>query len=234
MHCPEWHAKHLVRRQQSARKDSIMDIREQKQQLRQQAFASRAAQEDKDGVSRRILARLFELPAYQQARTVMLYLGIRSEVRTREQIPEILASGRRVVVPFCQGHQLGLFPLRDLDELEPSGFGLWEPPPAARAQADKRCDVKDLDLIAVPGVAFDRRGGRLGHGKAYYDRLLHNARSDAVLVGLAFECQLFPAIPMGKRDVFMDLVITENGVYQGVGRRCKPNAVPDAATIPST
>jgi len=201
-----------------------MDLREQKRQLRQQAMANRAAQENKDGLSRRILAQLFELPAYQQARTVMLYIGIRSEVRTRDQVPGILASGRRVVVPFCQGHQLGLFPMRDLDELKPSGFGLWEPPPAARAQPDKVCDVKDLDLIVVPGVAFDRRGGRLGHGKAYYDRLLHNARPDTALVGVAFECQLFPAIPMGKRDVFMDLVITENGVYPGVGRRRRPDA----------
>ena len=61
-----------------------MDLREQKQQLRQQALANRAAQDDKDGLSRRILAQLFALPAYQQARTVMLYIGIRSEVRTRE------------------------------------------------------------------------------------------------------------------------------------------------------
>jgi 5-formyltetrahydrofolate cyclo-ligase len=201
-----------------------VDLREQKQQLRQQALANREAQDDKDGLSRRIMEQLFELPAYQQARTVMLYIGIRSEVRTREHVSEILASGRRVVVPFCRGHELGLFLLHDLNELAPSGFGLWEPPPTMRVQADRRCDVKDLDLIAVPGVAFDRRGARLGHGKAYYDRLLHNARPDTALVGLAFECQVFPAVPTGKRDVFMDLVITESGVYPGTGRRRKPTA----------
>ena len=195
-----------------------MDLREQKRQLRQQALANRAAQDDKDGLSRRILTQLFALPTYQQARTVMLYIGIRSEVRTREHVPEILASGRRVVVPFCQGDELGLFLLRDLDELEPSGFGLWEPPPAMRARVDRHCDVKDLDLIAVPGVAFDRRGARLGHGKAYYDRLLRNARPDTALVGLAFECQMFPAVPTGRRDVFMDLVITETGMYPGAGQ----------------
>jgi 5-formyltetrahydrofolate cyclo-ligase len=195
-----------------------MDLREQKQQLRQQALANRAAQDDKDGLSRRILTQLFALPAYQQARTVMLYIGIRSEVRTREHVPGILASGRRVVVPFCQGHELGLFLLRDLAELEPSGFGLWEPPRAMRTQADRQCDVKELDLIAVPGVAFDRRGARLGHGKAYYDRLLRNARPDTALVGLAFECQMFPAVPTGRNDVFMDLVITETGMYPDESR----------------
>lgn len=198
-----------------------MDLREQKQQLRQLALANRAAQDDKDGLSRRIMERLFELSTYQQARTVMLYVGIRSEVRTREYVPGILTGGRRVVVPYCQGDELGLFLLHDLNELEPTGFGLWEPPPAMRAQADRRCDVKDLDLIAVPGLAFDRRGARLGHGKAYYDRLLRNARPDTALVGLAFECQVFPAVPTGERDVFMDLVITENGMYPGTGRREK-------------
>lgn len=195
-----------------------MDVREQKQQLRQQALAKRAAQDDKDGLSRRIMEQLFELPAYQQARTVMLYIGIRDEVRTREHVPGILASGRRVVVPFCEGRDLGLFLLHDLDELKPSGFGLWEPSPALRTQTDRRCSVHDLDLIAVPGVAFDRCGARLGHGKAYYDRLLRNARPDTALVGLAFECQVFPTVPTGRRDVFMDLVITESGTYPGTSR----------------
>jgi 5-formyltetrahydrofolate cyclo-ligase len=195
-----------------------MDVREQKQQLRQQALAKRAAQDDKDGLSRRIMEQLLELPAYQHARTVMLYIGVRSEVRTREHVPGILASGRRVVVPFCNGRDLGLFLLRDLDELEPTGFGLWEPSPTMRTQADRRRSVQDLDLIAVPGLAFDRRGARLGHGKAYYDRLLRHARSDTVLVGLAFECQVFPTVPTGRRDVFMDLVITESGAYPGTSR----------------
>lgn len=195
-----------------------MDVREQKRQMRRQSLAARKAQADKDGLSRKIMDRLLELPAYLQAGTVMLYIGVRSEVRTREYVPRILASGRRVVVPFCQGHELGLFLLSDLNELAPSGFGLWEPPLSLREQADRRADVRDLDLIAVPGVAFDRRGGRLGHGKAYYDRLLSKARPDTVLVGVAFECQLLPEVPMSRRDVFMDWVLTEIGLYPGVGR----------------
>ena len=56
----------------------------------------------------------------------------------------------------------------------------------------------------VPGVAFDRRGARMGHGKGYYDKLLQHARPDAPLVALAFECQLFPEIPTQAHDIFMD------------------------------
>jgi 5-formyltetrahydrofolate cyclo-ligase len=76
----------------------------------------------------------------------------------------------------------------------------------------------ELDLVMVPGTAFDPRGGRMGQGKGYYDRLLANARPDAPLVALAFECQVFPEIPVAPHDVFMDQVITEVKVYRGRGR----------------
>jgi 5-formyltetrahydrofolate cyclo-ligase len=79
-------------------------------------------------------------------------------------------------------------------------------------------DVKSLDIVMVPGVAFTREGARMGHGKGYYDKLLEHARPDAPLVALAFECQLFPEIPTQAHDVFMDKIITEKGVYTGKGR----------------
>lgn len=191
----------------------MSDLRQQKQQLRQAAFARRDAQQDREALSRDIFERLFGLAEYRRARTVMLYIGVRSEVQTRPHVPDILASGRRVVVPYCQGAELELFALHDLEELELCRFGLWEPPPSRRGEAARRVDARELDLIAVPGLAFDRRGARLGHGKAYYDRLLQRVRPDAVRVGLAFECQLFASVPMGSRDVFMDYVITEREVY---------------------
>ncbi len=67
-------------------------------------------------------------------------------------------------------------------------------------------------------MAFDRRGGRLGHGFGYYDKLLQRARPDTPLVALAFECQLFDAIPMQEHDIFMDRIVTEEAVYPGKGR----------------
>jgi 5-formyltetrahydrofolate cyclo-ligase len=70
----------------------------------------------------------------------------------------------------------------------------------------------------VPGVAFDRRGARMGHGKGYYDKLLQHARLNTPLVALAFECQLFEEIPVAEHDIFMDRIITEDHVYQGRGR----------------
>ena len=88
-------------------------------------------------------------------------------------------------------------------------------------QRNYRCRFGEIDLIMVPGVAFDRRGARMGHGKGYYDKLLQHARPETPLIALAFECQLFPEIPTASHDIFMDMIITESAVYPGKGRRPK-------------
>ena len=94
----------------------------------------------------------------------------------------------------------------------------WSPSRSCAKLPEKRVDVRDVDLIMVPGVAFDRRGARMGHGFGYYDKLLEHARPDSPLVALAFECQLFPEIPTQSHDVFMDKIITEQAIYEGKGR----------------
>lgn len=191
---------------------------ELKQQIRKQAHANRNAQENKDELSRIICDKFVGLPQYAAAKTVMYYVDVRSEVRTRHALPAALESGKRIVVPYCVEDILELFLLEDMDELSIGMYKILEPKPELRGLPEKRVDIEELDLVMVPGVAFDRRGARMGHGKGYYDKLLENARPDAPLVALAFECQLFPEIPMQPHDIFMDLVITEANVYQGKGR----------------
>lgn len=190
-----------------------------KTQIREEAHARRRDQKDKDGLSRQIMQRFFALPAYQTAQTVMLYLDVRAEVRTRHDLPTALESGKKIVVPWCNdAGQLELFHLQSLEELSVGMYKILEPKPELRGLPEKQVDVKALDLIMVPGVAFDRRGARMGHGKGYYDKLLEHARPDTPLVALAFECQLFPEIPVQTHDVFMDMILTESEIYQGKGR----------------
>ncbi|HUT90187.1 MAG TPA: 5-formyltetrahydrofolate cyclo-ligase [Thermoguttaceae bacterium] len=189
-----------------------------KHQIRTQAEANRRAKPDKDEASELIWERLAALPEYVAAETVMGYVHFRSEVRTRGFLATALAAGKRVVVPYCLADHLELFLLECMDELAPGTWGIPEPKVELRSLADKRVDAGRLDLVVVPGVAFDRRGHRLGHGKGYYDKLLVHVRPGAPLVGLAFECQLFPKIPTRPHDVPMDRVITEKAVYRGRGR----------------
>ncbi len=199
---------------------SDADLTARKQSLRERAFENRKAQENKDGLSRTILAAFTGLPAYARAKTVLFYVDARSEVRTRFDLPAALESGKTVVVPWCNdAGELELFRLDAMSELELGMYKILEPRNDLRGLPEKQMPVEMLDLVMVPGVAFDARGGRLGHGKGYYDKLLSNARADCPLVALAFECQMFEEIPMGDHDIFMDAVVTEVRVIAGRGRK---------------
>jgi 5-formyltetrahydrofolate cyclo-ligase len=195
------------------------DVSELKKAIREEAHARRNALPNKDELSRVICERLVTLPEYQAARTVLYYVDVRSEVRTRDYLATALRHDKRIVVPYCVEGELELFHLTSMDELAVGMYRILEPKPELRALPEKRVGVEELDLIVVPGVAFDREGGRMGHGKGYYDKLLEHARPDTPLVALAFECQLFPRIPMDAHDISMDQVITEAAVYAGRGRK---------------
>ncbi len=189
-----------------------------KHQLRQWGYRRRQEQADKPRLSQLICQRFIELPEYRQARTVMWYLHCRSEVQTMECVAEQLGQGKRIVIPFCtedsDGEKvLGLWRLSDLNELEAGMWGILEPPKSRWREAEQLVDVSELDLIMVPGVVFDRQGGRLGNGAGYYDRLLAAARPDACLVGVGFESQLTGTVPMEQHDIVMDKVVTETAVY---------------------
>lgn len=195
-----------------------MDLQERKTVIRKQAHENRKNQPDKEEVSTRIVDRFLALPEYAQAKTVMFYVDVRDEVRTRQALPDALLSGKRIVVPYCLDGELELFHLESMDELELGMYRILEPKVDLRTVKEKHLQPEDLDLVMVPGVAFDRRGGRTGHGKGYYDKLLQHARKDAPLVALSFECQLFDEIPTGEYDIFMDKVVTEDNVFVGRGR----------------
>ena len=189
-----------------------------KAEIREAAHANRKAQPEKDEVSARIVDRFMTLPEYASATTVMFYVDVRDEVRTRQALPQAIASGKRIVVPYCVEGELELFHLESMDELALGMYRILEPREELRDVAAKRLHPVDLDLVMVPGVAFDRQGGRAGHGKGYYDKLLQHARPVAPLVALAFECQIFDRVPVEPHDIYMDAVVTEDAVYQGLGR----------------
>ena len=192
--------------------------RERKEALRQQAHANRQALQNKDELSQVICQKFAALPEYSAAETVMFYVDVRAEVRTRHYLPTALQHGKRIVVPYCVDGLLELFHLESMDELAVGMYKILEPRADLRERPEKRVDVSQLDLIMVPGVAFDRTGARMGHGFGYYDKLLEHARADTPLIALAFECQLFEEIPTQVHDVFMDKIITEAGIYVGKGR----------------
>src|ERR1019366_8441060 len=124
---------------------------------------------NKDELSQAICAKFMALPEYVRAKTVMYYIDVRSEVRSRHALPVALTQGKKIVVPWCTDRgELELFQLENMAELAIGMYKILEPKQELRSLRAKQVEVKELDLVMVPGVAFDRTGARMGHGKGYY------------------------------------------------------------------
>lgn len=194
--------------------EEFAELQARKKRFREEAHAARNALLNKDELSQIICEKFTALPEYKSAGTVMYYVDVRSEVRTRNYLATALTHGKRIVVPYCVDGELELFLLEDMSELEIGAYKILEPKKELRDLPAKKVRPEELDLIMVPGVAFDRRGARMGHGFGYYDKLLEHSRMDCPLVALAFECQFFDEIPTMAHDIFMDKIITEAAVYE--------------------
>lgn len=145
---------------------------------------------------------------YKQANTIMAYIDFRNEVKTEQIIKTAIADGKRVVIPISvvETRQLILSELINYDiELEQGAYGILEPKP----EYIRETDPKIIDVVLIPGVAFDERGFRVGYGAGYYDRFLERVRPDAKKVALAFEMQMVEHAFEDDHDVPVDTIITE-------------------------
>lgn len=186
----------------------------EKAALRKESIARRAALPDREIRAARIATRVAELPAFQQARLLSSYVGVGEEVATASLVESCFEHSRPVAVPWVGQGQLHLTRIRSLEELEGAPFGLLEPRPEVKHSAERQVDPAAVSLYLVPGLAFDRHGGRVGFGKGYYDGLLRRAGNGPLRVALCFEVQLVDFVPMNDRDEPMDLVVTEDAVYR--------------------
>ena len=174
--------------------------------LRRRLRAHRAAvpAELRTAWSAAIAARVQGLEEWRRAEAVQLFIGaLPGEVETWRLAAACLAAGKTLLCPRVAGDQLELRRVYAPDQLERGAFGLWEPDP----QRASRVAAERVDLFLLPGLAFDRRGGRLGMGRGFYDRLLRDL--DAPRIGLAYELQLLEATPVDARDARMHKVVTE-------------------------
>ncbi len=135
----------------------------------------------------------------------MFFAAFRSEVETGPMIRHALASGKRVILPKVKGKELGLFEVKNFDrDVSPGAWGIPEPRESSPARLDK------IDLIIVPGAAFDEQGNRLGYGAGYYDKLLPSFKGTTV--ALAFEEQIVSKVPADPHDVPVRKIVTEKRV----------------------
>ena len=177
-----------------------------------------------DAQSRAAAQRLCAHSTYLEARCVHVYVtGKDNELDARILLENALSAGKEVVVPVLGSHTLIPHPRVDIghramacariehtDELNSVHWDIPQPAPHTARWLD---DWQRIDLVVVPGIAFDQRGQRIGYGVGYYDRLLSRLR--ARRVGLCFEDQLCDHLPDDPHDVAMHWIVTEQSIYTG-------------------
>ncbi len=187
-----------------------------RRQLRQEILGRRdTLPEDlREGKSSLIRSRLLEMHSLNGASRVMIYINYRSEVITRPLIIELKLKGITVAAPLTVPEDYDLVPYRIEDEVEDL-FPGYRSIPEPDVDRCLQFDPAALDVILVPGAVFDPSGGRLGYGGGYYDRFLSRMAPEALTVGLAYELQVVPEIPLQEHDVPLDWIVTEERMIKG-------------------
>lgn len=152
----------------------------------------------------------WKLDRIRQAKTVMIYVSFAREAATVPLIEALLQTDKIISLPRCiRGNDLVAAVVRDLTQLIPGHFGILEPPVAAPLM-----EPEALDLIVVPGIAFDRNGYRLGRGAGYYDRFLNRTPARTFKLGLAYDFQLLDKLPVAAHDIPMDGLLTPSAYLE--------------------
>jgi 5-formyltetrahydrofolate cyclo-ligase len=186
-------------------------IRERKDALRAAILAQRNSLSAEDCVSRSrlIQAQVLRFPPYLRCRFVALYSPIHHEVETGEIRDHAFVTGKSVLLPRVdQAGSMELVEIASPEELEKGRFGILEP------TGEKRLSDSDHGelVVAVPGIAFDLRGRRLGRGRGWYDRLIGELRVKATFIALAYEFQIVDEVPTEAWDQDVHYIVTERRV----------------------
>ncbi len=152
--------------------------------------------------SKLVKEKLFKTSVFKKAKIVLFFISFGGEINTQDMIKEARKSGKIVAVPVCKRNGI-MRPsvLLEKTRLIRGLYGIYEP-------AIKRfVNLEDLGLVIVPGIAFDKKGNRLGRGKGYYDRFLRKLPEKTSSIGLAYDFQILPHIPANILDKKVDRVI---------------------------
>ena len=160
----------------------------------------RLTAEEREQMSEAVVKRVEQLPQFRQARVVLLYWSMADEVQTHALVNRHYRT-KTVLLPCVDGDQLRLRQYTGSECLVAGEqFGIGEP------TGEEWTDLSAIDLVVVPGVAFDQKGNRMGRGRGFYDRLLV-ALPEAYKVGIGFGFQLMKSIPADVHDVAMDCIL---------------------------
>lgn len=153
--------------------------------------------------SKRVQKMLINSKEFESAKTIGAYYAFGSEVKTDMIIEQARSLGKKVALPSVEGEDLTFYELSSGKYLVKGRLGIMEPLPYS--------PVDKIDLLVVPGVAFDQQGYRLGYGKGYYDRYLAEKRTFSM--GLAYSFQVLDRLPRSEHDMKLGAIATEDGIH---------------------
>jgi 5-formyltetrahydrofolate cyclo-ligase len=184
-----------------------------KSELRREYTHMREAMDQKevDRLSEKIIDTILKLPVFKRAETVMVYLNFKNEVDSLKMIEESFKAGKKVLIPYCKKETMEIIPaeLNDIEkEIVRGKNGYLQ----TRKECVKPVPVEDIDLVIVPGIAFDKRCYRLGFGAGYYDRFLRKLNFEKPTIGVCYDFQIIHSIPTEPHDVPLDFIITEERI----------------------
>jgi 5-formyltetrahydrofolate cyclo-ligase len=188
-----------------------------KEEIRRKILKKRlfSSSEDIRDKSQQIFLHLAETVEYRNSQNIMFYVATRSEVQTEEIIKMSIKMGKNVFVPIILPECINLAPSKILDfdtELEKGKKRIFEP----KKEYYRLFSPESIDLIIIPGVAFDLNGNRIGRGFGYYDNFLRKVRPSAKIIALAFEMQIVKKIPNNKNDIPVHKIITEKRIISSI------------------
>lgn len=160
-----------------------------------------------------IQERFLDSDVYRQARCIGLYNPVLNEVQTELVARRCLADAKRLAYPRVDGSEMRFVEAGGPGELVPGRFGILEP------TGTRVLSLSELDLLVIPGVAFDLAGHRLGYGKGYYDRALAACRPELERIGFAYEFQLVDQLPVAAHDRRLTGLVTEQRILRFADRR---------------
>ncbi len=166
------------------------------------ALLKQNKEEDRIAKSNTIKKKLFKTLEFKKAKSVMFYIAFGGEVQTREMIEEAHTLGKTVAVPYSKTHRIMRPCIYHHKLVLKKGIhGTCEP------AVERFIRLQEIDLVIVPGVAFDKKGNRLGRGKGCYDYFLKKLPAKTRTIGLAYDFQIIPSVPSTLNDVKLDKVL---------------------------
>ena len=159
--------------------------------------------EEIDNRSKQIISRLNGLEEFIEAINIHCYVSKNSEVDTQELFG---LKGKNFFIPYVEDENIKYSRFDGFENLKKNAYGILEP-------VNPISEETELDIIIIPGIAFDKKCNRIGYGKGYYDRFLAK-HGKTFKIGLAFECQIVDEISVEEYDVPVDVVVTENDVLR--------------------